>query len=67
MRRLEGLGVTITRGEPGPFFPNLVVGMAADYGMRGYKIGVDHGDGAATPLSDPDPRRALEDARVTST
>ncbi|MGH9920984.1 MAG: PAC2 family protein [Nitrososphaerales archaeon] len=48
---LEGLGVTITKGEPGPFFPNLVVGMAADYGMRGYKVGVDHGEPRPHPRS----------------
>jgi len=51
VKELEGLGVTITRGEPGPFFPNLVVGMAAEYGMRGYKIGVDHGEPRPHPRS----------------
>jgi proteasome assembly chaperone (PAC2) family protein len=44
VKELEGLGVTVTKGEPGPFFPNLVVGMAVDYGMRGFKVGVDHGE-----------------------
>jgi proteasome assembly chaperone (PAC2) family protein len=48
---LEGLGVTITKGEPGPFFPNLVVGMAEGYGMRGYKLGVDHGEPSPYPRS----------------
>ena len=48
---LEGLGVTITKSEPGPFFPNLVVGMAEDYGMRGLKIGVDHGEPSPHPKS----------------
>ena len=51
VEELEGLGVTITRGEPGPFFPNLVVGMAVDYGMRGYKLGVDHGEPRPHPRS----------------
>lgn len=51
VRELERLGVTITKGEPGPFFPNLVVGMAADYGMRGFKIGVDHGEPRPHPRS----------------
>jgi proteasome assembly chaperone (PAC2) family protein len=51
VKELEGLGVTITKSEPGPFFPNLVVGMAADYGMRGYKVGVDHGEPLPHPRS----------------
>jgi len=51
VKELEALGVVVTKGEPGPFFPNLVVGMAADYGMRGFKIGVDHGEPAPHPRS----------------
>jgi len=51
VKELEGHGVTITKSEPGPFFPNLVVGMAAGYGMRGYKLGVDHGEPAPHPRS----------------
>jgi proteasome assembly chaperone (PAC2) family protein len=51
VKELEGVGVTITKGEPGPFFPNLVVGMAVDYGMRGYKLGVDHGEPRPHPRS----------------
>jgi proteasome assembly chaperone (PAC2) family protein len=51
VKELEGLGVTITKNEPGPFFPNLVVGMAAGYGMRGYKVGVDHGEPMPHPKS----------------
>jgi proteasome assembly chaperone (PAC2) family protein len=60
VKELEGLGVTITKGEPGPFFPNLVVGMAGDYGMRGFKVGVDHGE----PL--PHPRSLLQILGVLS-
>jgi len=48
---LEALGVEVVKAEPGPFFPNLVVGMAEDYGMRGYKIGVDHGEPLPHPRS----------------
>jgi proteasome assembly chaperone (PAC2) family protein len=48
---LEGLGVSITKGEPGPFFPNLVVSMAGEYGMRGFKLGVDHGEPSPHPKS----------------
>ncbi len=44
VKELERLGVLITRNEPGPFFANLVVGMASQYDMRGYKLGVDHGE-----------------------
>jgi proteasome assembly chaperone (PAC2) family protein len=51
VEELERLGVTITKSEPGPFFPNLVVGMAEEYGMRGYKVGVDHGEPAPHPRS----------------
>jgi uncharacterized protein len=51
VKELEGLGVTITKSEPGPFFPNLVVGMAGGYGMRGYKLGVDHGEPSPHPRS----------------
>ncbi len=51
VKELEALGVSITKSEPGPFFPNLVVGMAEAYGMRGYKVGVDHGEPAPHPKS----------------
>jgi proteasome assembly chaperone (PAC2) family protein len=51
VKELEGLGVTITKSEPGPFFPNLVVGLAEEYGMRGYKLGVDHGEPVPHPKS----------------
>ena len=51
VKELESYGVTITKSEPGPFFPNLVVGMAEGYGMRGYKIGVDHGEPTPHPKS----------------
>ena len=51
VKELEGLGVTITKSEPGPFFPNLVVGMATEYGMKGYKLGVDHGEPTPHPKS----------------
>jgi proteasome assembly chaperone (PAC2) family protein len=48
---LEAFGVTITKSEPGPFFANLVVGMAYTYGMRGFKLGVDHGESRPHPRS----------------
>jgi len=51
VKQLEALGVTVTKSEPGPFFPNLIVGMAEGYGMRGYKVGVDHGEPSPHPRS----------------
>lgn len=60
VKELEALGVTITKGEPGPFFPNLIVGMAVDYEMRGFKLGVDHGE----PL--PHPRSLIQILGVLS-
>ncbi len=60
VKELEKLGVKITRNEPGPFFANLVVGMAPDHGMRGYKLGVDHGE----PL--PHPRSSIKVIDVLS-
>ncbi len=51
VKELEALGVAITKGEPGPFFPNLIVGMAVDYEMRGFKLGVDHGEPRPHPRS----------------
>jgi proteasome assembly chaperone (PAC2) family protein len=42
--RLKKHGVKILSEEPAPFFSSMVVGMAAQYGMRGYKISVDHGE-----------------------
>ena len=60
VKELEGMGVTIAKGEPAPFFANLVVGMARDYGMRGFKLGVDHGE----PL--PHPRSLIQILGVLS-
>ena len=60
VKELEALGVTITKSEPGPFFPNLVVAMAEGYGMRGYKLGVYHGEPS------PHPRSVIEMVGVLS-
>lgn len=48
---LKGQGVEIVREEPAPFFASLVVGMAEKFGIRGYKISVDHGEPVPHPLS----------------
>ncbi len=44
VKRLKEHGVEIIGPEPAPFFASMIVGMAKDYGMRGYKISVDHGE-----------------------
>lgn len=41
---LKRLGVKLIKGEPSPFFASLVVAMAAESGMKGYKVSVDHGE-----------------------
>ncbi|HEY6283809.1 MAG TPA: PAC2 family protein [Nitrososphaerales archaeon] len=42
--KLKKHGVKILSEEPAPFFASMVVAMAKDYGMRGYKLSVDHGE-----------------------
>jgi proteasome assembly chaperone (PAC2) family protein len=42
--RLKKHGVRIIAEEAAPFFASLVVGMASEYGIRGYKLSVDHGE-----------------------
>ena len=42
--RLEKEGVKILRDEPAPFFASMVVALAKERGMRGYKLSVDHGE-----------------------
>ena len=48
---LKSHGIEIIRDEPAPFFASLVVGLADNFGMTGYKISVDHGEPAPHPLS----------------
>jgi proteasome assembly chaperone (PAC2) family protein len=42
--RLKKHGVKVLAEEPAPFFSSMVVGMAKEYGMRGFKLSVDHGE-----------------------
>lgn len=42
--RLKRHGVKVVGDEPAPFFASMVVAMARDYGIRGYKLSVDHGE-----------------------
>jgi proteasome assembly chaperone (PAC2) family protein len=44
VKKLKEHGVEVIENEPAPFFASMVVGMAHEYGMRGYKISVDHGE-----------------------
>jgi proteasome assembly chaperone (PAC2) family protein len=41
---LKKHGVQILGEEPAPFFASIVVAMAKDVGIRGYKLSVDHGE-----------------------
>jgi len=51
VKALKEHGVKILEAEPAPFFASLVVGMAMEYGIRGYKISVDHGEPSPHPRS----------------
>jgi proteasome assembly chaperone (PAC2) family protein len=42
--KLKKYGVRILGEEPAPFFASMVVAMAKDHGIRGYKLSVDHGE-----------------------
>ena len=42
--KLKKHGVRILGEEPAPFFASMVVAMAKDVGIRGYKLSVDHGE-----------------------
>jgi len=42
--KLRAQGVRILGEEPAPFFASMVVAMAKDVGIRGYKLSVDHGE-----------------------
>jgi len=48
---LKSHGIEIVKDEPAPFFASLVVGLAEKFGMRAYKISVDHGEPIPHPLS----------------
>ncbi|HMD79219.1 MAG TPA: PAC2 family protein [Nitrososphaerales archaeon] len=42
--KLKKAGVSIIKEEPAPFFASMVVALSKDYGIRGYKLSVDHGE-----------------------
>ncbi|MDG6990731.1 MAG: PAC2 family protein [Nitrososphaerota archaeon] len=42
--KLKKHGVKILSDEPAPFFASMVVAMAKDVGVKGFKLSVDHGE-----------------------
>lgn len=44
VEELKSNGVKLIKDEPAPFFASMVVGLAKGYGMRGYKVSVNHGE-----------------------
>ena len=50
-KRLKEAGIQIQRNEPAFYFANIVVSQSKFYGMRGYKISVDHGEPEPNPKS----------------
>lgn len=42
--KLKKHDVKILEDEPAPFFASMVVAMAREHGIRGYKLAVDHGE-----------------------
>jgi proteasome assembly chaperone (PAC2) family protein len=42
--KLKRNGVKVLKDEPAPFFVSMVVAMAKEHGIRGYKLSVDHGE-----------------------
>ncbi|MGD1055280.1 MAG: PAC2 family protein [Nitrososphaerales archaeon] len=51
VEKLKKNGVKIVSEEPAPFFASMVVGMAKERGIRGYKLSVDHGEPSPHPRS----------------
>ncbi len=44
VEELKSKGVGLIKDEPAPFFASMVVGLSKEYGMRGYKVSVNHGE-----------------------
>ncbi|HME19490.1 MAG TPA: PAC2 family protein [Nitrososphaerales archaeon] len=51
VEKLRKCGVKVVQEEQAPFFASIIVGLAAEYGMRGYKLAVDHGEPSPHPRS----------------
>lgn len=50
-KRLEEAGIPIQRNESSYYFSNVLISQSKFYGMKGYKISVDHGEPAPNPRS----------------
>ncbi len=42
--KLKKHGVKVLADEPAPFFSSMIVAMAKEVGIKGYKLSVDHGE-----------------------
>ncbi|GBC75747.1 hypothetical protein HRbin06_01069 [archaeon HR06] len=51
LKKLEENGVILVKNEPAHYFSNLIVGLAPFYGIRGYKLSVNHGEPKPHPKS----------------
>ena len=60
MNRLNEAGVSILKNESAYFFANTIVPLAKSFGIRGYKLSVNHGE----PL--PHPKSSIAFLRVLS-
>jgi len=49
--KLRKNGVRVVAEETAPFFASMIVGMAKEHGIRGYKLSVDHGEPSPHPRS----------------
>ena len=49
VRWLEANGVNVLKNESAFYFANLIIGMAPLYGMRGFKLSVNHGEPTPHP------------------
>ena len=60
VKQLKSNGVELIKDEPAPFFASMVVGLAREYAMRGYKVSVNHGEPPTPPkVSGKDARGPL--------
>lgn len=49
VNKLKDMGVEIQKDESAYYFANVIVAMASNYGISGYKLSVDHGEPAPHP------------------
>ncbi|QQG47991.1 MAG: PAC2 family protein [archaeon] len=51
VRKLADKGIRILKEEPAPFFSSMIVALAKERSMLGYKLSVDHGEPSPHPRS----------------